>query len=208
MKKIVIIVFAIVFSFHSASAQSGFGVMADVNVSRSTKWAALWKTGGNLGAFYDAQFCKWFYVQPRLMLGYQENEFKKYMVTDEFTDYYSQWNVQLPVLASFVLFQNDDSQLRLNAGPYAQYAVFGRVRHASYSYDPAAEGVPLSSNGTSLDWWHESFNEKFTYGVQAGIQFGYKHFLVSIDYKYALKRSLLNLKGHEQAVLVGLGYKF
>lgn len=168
----------------------------------------MWRTGGNVGVFYDGQVRDWFYLQPRLMLGYQENQFEEDVRNDGLSDFLSQWNVQLPVLASFVMVGNEDFGLRLNVGPYAQYAVFGRDRHVSYTYNPDAGGAPLIPDGTALGWWHEQFGDKFTIGGQVGVQVSYKHLLLNLDYKHSFRKSTLNLDGFENTLLIGVGYKF
>ena len=90
---------------------------------------------------------------------------------------------------------NNQTALRLNAGPYIQYAVFGREK-------------PYQPSDSSLRWWHYDFGDKITYGGQVGLQVEYKKFFTTIDFKHSLRRNQLNINGFENTIQVGIGYKF
>jgi len=170
----------------SASAQNGFGLMGGVNASTSSADYVDGRIGGYIGGLYDIQFTDNFYLQPRLYLSYQENQ-----RTPEF---YSQWNTSIPVLASFRIKMSECMALRLNAGPYVQYAIFGRERPLLF--------------GADLGWWHLNFGDKITYGGQAGVQLGYKKVFVTLDFKHSFRKSQLNMDGYENTIQLGIGYKF
>lgn len=187
MKKILFTLCAI-FIVLSMKAQNGFGLMGGINASVSSADHVDWRFGGFVGGVYDIQLKESFYLQPRLVLSYQENQ-----RTPEF---YSQWNAALPILASFKMRLSDNSALRLNAGPYLQYAVFGR------------EKLFAPFNKSSLNWWHYNFGDKITYGGQIGLQVEHKKMFATIDYKHAFRRSQLNMNGFENTIQLGIGYKF
>ncbi len=170
----------------NVSAQNGFGLMAGVNSSTSSTKDVGWSTGGFVGALYDIQLSGNLFLQPRLVLSYQENESK------DKTWWYSQWAATLPVLASWHIGLSDKMGLNLNAGPYLRYAAFGRDRY----------------QGGALGWWHGSMGERLHVGVQAGAQVTFGKCFATFDFKHALKRSFLNVGGFENTVQVGVGYKF
>lgn len=181
-----------------ANAQNSFGLMGGVNSSTSSTKDVGWRTGGFIGGYYDISFTDWFSLQPRLILSYQENQYKENLLlpSGQSSRFFSQWNITLPVLASFKFQLASETTLRLNAGPYVQYAVFGRDRQQ------------VSPTESRLGWWHHSFKDKLTYGAQIGAQLNYKQFFGTIDYKHSLKRSPLNMDGFENTWQVGIGYKF
>ena len=185
MKKIVMTLCAFLLAL-SVNAQKGFGLMGGVNVSTSSADYMDWRVGGFIGGLYNIQLKNNFYLQPRLVLSYQENQ-----RTPEF---YSQWNVSIPVLASYRMKMSECTALRLNAGPYVQYAVFGREK-------------PFLNDG-ALGWWHMDFSDKITYGGQVDVQFEYKKFFATLDYKHSFRRSKLNMDGYENTIRLGVGYKF
>lgn len=185
MKKIVMTLCAFLLAL-SVNAQKGFGLMGGVNVSTSSADYMDWRVGGFIGGLYDIQLKNNFYLQPRLILSYQENQ-----RTPEF---YSQWNACLPVLVSLRIKMSESTALRLNVGPYVQYAVFGREK-------------PFLNNA-ALRWWHMDFSDKITYGGQAGVQFEHKKFLATLDYKHSFHRCQLNMDGYENTIQLGVGYKF
>lgn len=185
MKKVIMIM-CVVLTTLSVQAQKGFGLMGGVNVSTSSADYMDWRLGGFIGGLYDIQLKNNFYLQPRLVLSYQENQ-----RTPEF---YSQWNACLPVLASLRIKMSENTALRLSAGPFVQYAVFGREK-------------PFLNDG-ALGWWHMDFCDKITYGGQVDVQFEYKKFFATLDCKHSFRRSKLNMDGYENTIQLGVGYKF
>ena len=186
MKKIVLTLCA-AFVVLSMKAQNGFGLMGGINASVSSANHVDWRIGGFVGGVYDIQLKESFYLQPRLVLSYQENEHSP--------EFHSQWNASIPVLASYKMRLNNHTALRLNAGPYIQYAVFGREK-------------PYQPSDSSLRWWHYDFSDKITYGGQIGLQVEHKKFFTTIDFKHSFRRNQLNINGFENTIQVGIGYKF
>ena len=186
MKKIVSVMFAMLIAI-SVNAQNKFGLMGGINASTSSADHVDWRIGGFIGGVYDIPLTESFYLQPRLVLSYQENEHSP--------EFHSQWNASIPVLASYKMRLNNQTALRLNAGPYIQYAVFGREK-------------PYQPSDSSLRWWHYDFGDKITYGGQVGLQVEYKKFFTTIDFKHSFRRNKLNMDGFENTIQVGIGYKF
>ena len=191
MKKIALLVICLLGTL-TISAQHEFGAFGALNMSTSSASQAETNIGGNVGALYNYRLTDSWWVQPRLVLGYQENEVKNCASLDTFA---SQWTVTLPVLMSYKASLSGDLSLRVNAGPYLQYAVFGRDKRAT-------------ATGSTLGWWHLDFGDHFTYGTQIGIGVEYGHWMGLIDFKHSLRRSVLNLNGFENTFMIGLGYKF
>lgn len=47
---------------------------------------------------------------------------------------FSKFNLELPILASYNVALNNKWNLRINAGPYLSYAMFGRDKSIDYAY--------------------------------------------------------------------------
>ncbi|MBQ6379446.1 MAG: outer membrane beta-barrel protein [Prevotella sp.] len=118
-------------------------------------------------------------------------------------EFYSQWNISLPILASFRVMKVDDMGLRLNVGPYFQYALGGKERKPYYSY---GSGTPTGID--SKRSWDYSSDDKFTMGAQIGAQLDYKKMFFTLDYMHSFIRSQLNCNGFENTFQFGIGYKF
>jgi len=197
MKKLLIISILALSAALSASAQNRFGIMGGVNMSNTSTEGFSWRTGGYLGGLYDIQLTPSWYVQPQLIFSYEENKSKGNSSLDGF---YSQYAVTLPVLASYNIGLGGSTSLRINAGPYLQYAMFGRD-YQQMIYDN-------NKTATAKGWWHQDFSDHFTYGVKTGLSLDFNHVFVSADYKYSLRKSMLNADGHGSTFSIGLGYKF
>ena len=174
-----------------AMAQQKLGVFGSVNASTTSAEQSKWGVGGNLGLAYNFDFSEHWGLQPRLVLGYQESRLKSVVPTD----FYSQWNVAIPVLASYRFNLSNNLRLRLNAGLYVQWAAFGREKQ-------------LYTTGTGLGWWHADFGERTTYGLQFGPMLEFGKWFVTADYKHSFKDSKLNFGGKERTLQLGIGYSF
>lgn len=172
--------------------------MGGINLSTTSAGEFGWRAGGYIGGLYDIRLSESWYIQPQLLYSYEENQTKGKSPVDIF---YSQHALTLPVLASVKLPLNKALALRVSAGPYIQYALFGRNKMA-YSN---AEG---ESVGNKLGWWHADFGDRFTYGLKGGLSLEGNHWFGVIDCKYSLKKSWLNYEGHGLTLSAGIGYKF
>ena len=181
----------------SANAQNQWGVIGGVNMSTSSAENMKWKVGGYVEALYDIRLSDSWYLQPQLIYSYEENETK---AVQGFSDFCSQHALTLPVLASYKVGLGDNDALRISAGPYLQYAMFGRYRSIVIDDKENAR--------QSLEWWHSSFGDRFTYGIKGGIGYEHGHFMLNADCKYSLRKSFLNNDGHGLSLSVGVGYKF
>ena len=180
-------------------AQKGFGVIGGVNNSTSSSRYADWRVGGFIGGLYELQLEKKIYLQPRLVLSYQENQ--------RSPEFQTQWNANLPVLVSLQIELSDKSRLGLNLGPYLQYAVFGRQK-TIIQHTPSPGTAMILPSVSSLNWWHYDFMQKITYGGQIGAQLEYKTFICTIDFKHSICRRHLNLDGFENTLQFGIGCRF
>lgn len=111
--------------------------------------------------------------------------------------FFSKFNLELPILASYNVALNNKWNLRINAGPYLSYAMFGRDKSIDYAY----------GNGmhSSLGWWHQDFPDHFTYGGRAGVSLESEHFIYTIDGKCSLRKRPF---GRNVSLSAGVGYKF
>lgn len=167
-------------------AQNRWGIMSGVNLSTSSAKDFGWRTGGYVGGLYDIRLTDSWYIQPQLLFSYEANKREAGALPKFFR---SQYALTLPVLASFKVQMSDDFSLRINAGPYVQYAMFGNEQKYG-------------------EWWHADFGDHFTYGLKGGLAAEYRRWFFSADCKYSLRKSFLNADGHGLTLLLGLGYKF
>ena len=185
-KKILLFVLIVGMSV-SAKAQDGFGLMFGLNTTSSSTEHVGWSAGGFVGGSYDIQLSGPLYLQPRLQLYYEKNQYEGSLWSIE-DPYYGSFGVMLPVLASFKIDVSKLGSLRLNAGPYLQYDIFGMYQ--------------------GRNWWHASMKEKINYGIQAGLQLDFDDMFITGDFRHSLHRSILNFGGFENAFQVGLGFRF
>lgn len=212
MKKLILIVCAVM-SAMAMNAQNKFGVMGGANLSAPSTENAQWRLGGFIGGMYDICMNNWFYLQPRLTFSYQENQrdWKNSLTENGFgnKEFYSQWALSLPILASFQLMKCENKSLRLNVGPYFQYALGGKEIKPSYAYVlPGTPDTGIPHGMSPKRSWDYSSDDKFTMGAQIGAQFDYKKMFFTFDYKHSFIRSQLNCNGFENTFQFGVGYKF
>ena len=192
-----------------AVAQNCWGIMAGVNLSTSTAhssslWSvdSKWKVGGYMGGLYDIQLNSSWYIQPQLIFSYEVDR-AKYLsgkkVSDDLDVSTSMYSLTLPVLASFKVSLNDVWALRINAGPYVQYAMFGRDR-TLFTADSKEQSYSSS--------WDRSFLKHFIFGLKGGMSLERNHWMFSLDCKYSLMKHSLNHDGHGLTLSTGIGYKF
>lgn len=212
MKKLILIVCAVM-SAMAMNAQNKFGVMGGANLSAPSTENAQWRLGGFIGGMYDICMNNWFYLQPRLTFSYQENQrdWKNLLTENGFgnKEFYSQWALSLPILASFQVMKCENKSLRLNVGPYFQYALGGKEIKPSYAYVlPGTPDTGIPHGMSPKRSWDYSSDDKFTMGAQIGAQFDYKKMFFTFDYKHSFIRSQLNCNGFENTFQLGVGYKF
>lgn len=186
----------------SSFAQNRWGVMAGGLLSKSTAEGAYFRGGGYVGGLYDVKVTDAFYIQPQLLFTYEEfrTNSPKY-VESTGRDFYSKFNVDLPLLASFNVRVNQKVNLRINAGPYVSMALFGRERSWTYvGNDPELR--------RGLDTWSMNVGDRLTYGLKGGISIEMKHFFINFDCKYSLDKHVLYQDAHGLTLSAGVGYKF
>ena len=177
-----------------ASAQNSWGIVGGGLFSKSLSRDARFSLGGYAGGMYDVHVKNSWYVQPQLLFTYEEFRSKTRLGTDSF---FSKFNLELPILASYNVALNNKWNLRINAGPYLSYAMFGRDKSIDYAY----------GNGmhSSLGWWHQDFPDHFTYGGRAGVSLESEYFIYTIDGKCSLRKRPF---GRSVSLSAGVGYKF
>lgn len=114
-----------------ASAQNSWGIVGGGLFSKSLSRDARFSLGGYAGGMYDVHVKNSWYVQPQLLFTYEEFRSKTRLGTDSF---FSKFNLELPILASYNVALNNKWNLRINAGPYLSYAMFGRDKSIDYAY--------------------------------------------------------------------------
>jgi len=178
-------------------AQKSVSVFGGINLSSSSAKDFKFNVGWQIGGLCDVEISDHFYIQPRLSMYYTANETKESIKERAFI---SQYGLSMPVLASIRIPLSTNSNFRVNAGPYLQYAIFGKR-------DGYFKEATTTINSGSL-WWHLKFKDKLNYGAQIGLQCEYKHIIGMLDFKHSFHRSSLNYQGFENTIQVSLGYKF
>lgn len=177
-----------------ASAQTRWGLVGGGLFSKSLSHDARFSPGGYAGGLCDIKITDSWYIRPQLLFSYEEFRTGTDLGTDRF---FSKFNLDLPLFASYNIALNNKWNLRINAGPYLSYAMFGRDKTIDYIY-----GGGMHS---SLGWWHRDFLDRFTYGARAGISFETTHLIYTIDGKCSLRGKPF---GRETGLSAGVGYKF
>lgn len=152
---------------------------------------------------HDVELSKAWSFQPRLYVSYEhfKNRAWELPAWGALQPSYSQWNITLPLLASLKLNPGDQLVMRLNAGPYLQYAIGGRTETSYTNEENVHIGISES--------WHQSFGKHFSYGIYTGISGEKGHWMVNFDFKYSLRSSTLSpFAKHEASLSAGVGYKF
>jgi len=194
IKQILLCMLLACFIISPAFAQNRWGIVGGGLFSKSTAKDARFSLGGYAGGTYDIKIKDSWYIQPQLLFVYEEFRTKSHLGTDFF---FSKSSLELPVLASYNIALSNKWNLRINAGPYLSYAMFGRDKSIDYSY---GDGMH-----SSLGWWHQDFSDHFTYGGKAGISFESEHFIYTIDGKCSLRKRPF---GRGISLSAGVGYKF
>ena len=184
MKKIFFTVTLIMTALVS-NAQISFDVRVGANVSGIENSDAKMKLGLKAGAGIDYAFTEAFSLRPMLYYtskGVSEGKSNLGFFPDKTTslDY-----IQLPVLAAYHFKITDGFSLVANAGPYAAYLINEK------NTDDAVK-----------------FN-KFDAGVNAGLDFVFRRFVVGVEAEYGLSSLSSNVsKLHNINYSLMIGYKF
>lgn len=194
----------------TAVAQNRWGIMSGANLSTSKGhpsglWSGFdskWRAGGYVGGLYDIQLSDSWYIQPQLIFSYEvdrTNYLTRERAAEDLDVSTGMYSLTLPVLASFKVNLSKSWALRINAGPYVQYAMFGRER-TLFTADSKKQSYTSS--------WDMSFWKRFIFGLKGGVSVERKHWIFSVDCKYSLMRHSLNHEGHGLSLSAGVGYKF
>lgn len=194
----------------TAVAQNRWGIMSGANLSTSTAhssglWSGFdskWRAGGYIGGLYDIQLSDSWYIQPQLIFSYEvdrTNYLTRERAAEDLDVSTGMYSLTLPVLASFKVNLSKSWALRINAGPYVQYAMFGRNR-TLFTVDSKEQSYTSS--------WDMSFWKHFIFGLKGGVSVERNHWFFSVDCKYSLMRHSLNHEGHGLSLSAGVGYKF
>lgn len=186
MKRITLLIFILTSIVIDANAQ--FGVKAGYSMSKSTEKDGSFLPGFYVGGLYDIKVSKSFYIQPQLLFSSEGTKYKQGSNT-YLTEH--AYFAELPVLASYRVYLNNNSSFNFNLGPYASVGLFGKTKHGSIKENTFQSGV-----------------ERVDYGIKAGIDYEMNHLIYSISYKQGLQDFDIYGKGKTLNLSVGIGYKF
>ena len=112
--------------------------------------------------------------------------------------FFSKFNLELPILASYNVALNNKWNLRINAGPYLSYAMFGRDKSIDYAYGNGMH----SSLGLVASGFSRSF---YLRRKGRGFHWNPSIFIYTIDGKCSLRKKPF---GRSVSLSAGVGYKF
>jgi hypothetical protein len=214
---------AVLVAATAASAQ-GFGLRAGLNLgqlqftqdySDSYNNGANYESGtstltdntGNLigfhvGAVVDINILEFLYFQPGLMLSLKGGDTKteseerdgSYYYYRESTDNYSLWYLDVPLMFSLKGALANDMALRVNAGPYLGFGLFGKYessyertgsnQYDNYSEKEKVENVFEPTAKEKADGY-KGFN-KLNFGVGFGAGVEYTNLYFGLNYNIGL----------------------
>ena len=125
-----------------ASAQNSWGIVGGGLFSKSLSRDARFSLGGYAGGMYDVHVKNSWYVQPQLLFTYEEFRSKTRLGTDSF---FSKFNLELPILASYNVALNNKWNLRINAGPYLSLSLIHISRTTCVKYFFPLNRISISS---------------------------------------------------------------
>ena len=196
LRPFVVVFMVMMVSGIQAQDNHPWGVMGGLNFTKSSAKDITSSVGGQIGVLRNFRLDGMGNLQTRLEFSFAESLGKK--DTPMENALFNRWSLTLPVMYSLPVNLGKDSRLRFNLGPYVQYSFFGQSRQ------------PLSPNKIR-SFWHSSFGNKFTYGVQGGLQMEYQRWMASLDVRYSLRKNQICSScdpGREQKIMFSLGWCF
>ncbi len=167
------------------TVNAGFGFSSVVGDDADTKNIFSYK----IGLTYDFDITENFYIIPGIEL------VSKGCETENIAGDISMTYLQIPVLAAYRFNLSDDLNLKIKAGPYASYGIYGSDIEL---YD-----------GTEINIFDdEGGYERLDAGIIAGISFDFNRFSIGAEYSRGLMKLDSDYKQYNQTYGITFGYKF
>jgi hypothetical protein len=175
MKKIVFIVLFL-FSVQALFAFD-FGVKVGYNASKLTtnldSIKSQFKSGFHLGLF--ARIGGRLYFQPELLYTLQGGVFESNINTNNWKEKVTIGSMDVPLLLGFRIINNDNLNLRIDAGPVASFVVNKSVKEAGGVTGPITTASINNVNwyihaGAGVDLWFITFDIRYQVGLNKLIQ--------------------------------------
>jgi len=251
MEKKSIFLFAVLAAVGLTFAQVGFGVRAGLNLGKmETDPSYTEKDGsysyerttnvtsstGNLigfhvGAVVDIGINEFFYVQPGILLtqkGGETNSERKESSSDdddyrnsEENTYIAPYYLDIPIMLSLKGKLNDNLALRVQAGPYIGFGLFGKMESEYKEEDSYGGYVDRDNEKIKIKNLFSPTSEEKEMGfkgasrVNIGLGFGagieISDFYVGVNYDYGLtnlSKDDDDGKSYERTLGITLGYNF
>lgn len=211
-----LILFMILLSAITGSAQLRWGAEAGVNISRGLDTNKT-KAGFNLGGTAEYSFTSHWFMDASLKLSSQpcgdknDNLFANpsssnatYGYSSDYTPYY----LTLPVRAGYKLSLRPDATLSLSAGPAIGVGLFGKGKISTIDNGQTLPGIntnSIFSNGNNACF----SSSRFEYGasIRLGLELK-KHYTLGAEY------NIFHIAGDKSAIdninifSINIGYKF
>lgn len=181
MKKLLLL-FALLLAsnFINVQAQESvrFGILAGANLGSNSLSGTKDKIGAQVAIKTEIPFSKYFYIDGSVVTiakGYK-TEVRNNLTKETTKNYLTNYYLEVPLHLGGRLYLGDNTSFFISGGPYASYALFGRVRSE----------IGKNNNTTDL-YKSEGKHQKFDYGVglKAGFEL-YKHIQLSVGYEHGL----------------------
>lgn len=119
------------------------------------------------------------------------------------------YNIDVPISIGYRFSVSDNFKVRIKAGPYLTYALFGESKQkGKTTYYPDIHSGETERVDRTVKLSDMDDYKKFGVGVQGGVGFEYNQVTLSATYQ----RGLTSLDKHadifEQNILISLGFKF
>lgn len=185
MKKMILMA-TLILLVATANAQLSWTVRVGANVSGIENSDSQMKLGWKVGAGADYSFSKLFSLRPMLCYSTKGSTYGSNTMGFSPDEVLKLGYLEMPVLASFHFLLGKTTSLAANAGPYF------------------ASRITKSPSGTTIDY------KKFDAGLQCGLDFSIKKFIIGAEAQYGLTSLAKTTSGNLHNINYSLvfGYKF
>lgn len=110
---------------------------------------------------------------------------------ETFTAFYA----QIPVLLGYRIYLGKNWNMVLKAGPYVAYGLFGKAK------------IENSYYSESGDFFGDTGFSRFDYGVEVGIDFECRRFVIGFDIEKGLREHEVGTCIKQDATFINIGFK-
>lgn len=218
MKKLLSFVLVALFAFTASAqvtwnAKAGFGVSSCISSDGAEGVKAHFV--GKIGVGMEYPISSNFSLMPSAEFALKgasfidEEQYSSYgeSFTTKYRDNVNLLYFQIPVLGAYRFNLNNHLNLVLKAGPYFAFGFYGNVKsEIEFNYDGNNEKIPEHS----FDAFSDLGAKRFELGLDFGVDFELKRFVVGAEYEIGLTPIIGedDFSLRNSAFYVTVGYKF